>query len=103
MRKSSHTDASLLGKQSVERNQDPPKLLTIKSRLAETIRFPNTSGMNAELSSIEHSLMRDKPVDSIRRFSEMYQWLKEHLQESSFVEQEVLFSDIGHKVDFRFS
>ena len=97
MRKSSHTDASLLGKQSVERNQDPPKLL------AETIRFPNTSGMNAELSSIEHSLMRDKPVDSIRRFSEMYQWLKEHLQESSFEEQEVLFSDIGHKVDFRFS
>lgn len=96
LRKSSNTDASMQGKMSVEHGVEPPKVLTIKSRLAETIRFPNTSAMATELGSMDFSMVREKPVDSIRRFSEMYQWLKERLQESSFIDQEVFFINLGH-------
>lgn len=98
LRKSSITDASLQGKASVEHGTEAPKILTIKSRLAETIRFPNTSSLGTELPALEFSLLRDKPVDSIRRFSEMYQWLKERLQESSFIDQEVLLIEKGIKL-----
>lgn len=78
---------------------EAPKLLTIKSRLAETIRFPNTSGLANDLGTIEHALLRERPADSIRRFSEMYQWLKDRLQESVFIEQEVKKVYSGSKVD----
>lgn len=83
-------------KASIEHAADVPKLITIKSRLAETIRFPSYGSTSILMHEAEQSSLKQRPSDNIRRFSEMYQWLKEHLNDSTYVDSNVYHTYIGH-------
>lgn len=95
MRKSSNADIGMGIKGGLDQSLEVPRLITIKSRLAETIRFPSYGSTSILLQDAEQSALKHRPSDSIRRFSEMYQWLKEHLNDSTYTEIKVVASKVG--------
>lgn len=62
------------------------RTITIKSRLSDTIRFQSLNGVH---SIFENNPKKEKVEDSFDRFSEMYQWLKECINELTISEVNV--------------
>lgn len=63
---------------------------TYRLNLSETIRSNSNRGVGGIFQSLglKQSLY-EKPYDNFKRFSEMYQWLKESINECSFKQIQV--------------
>jgi hypothetical protein len=68
-----------------------PGPITIKSRLSDTVRFSNLNGVYTALPNSIARQSKDRP-STFSKISEMYQWLKERINEHTYVEQNVAFT-----------
>jgi hypothetical protein len=73
------------------------RTITIKSRLSDTIRFQSLGGVH---SIFDNNPKKEKVEDSFDRFSEMYQWLKECINELTISEVNVRRGTDKESADF---